>query len=268
MFSNNYTPIDQTSERGPSLDQSCDDAGQPTLQPWRRGYLTINRLLCAVVLCLATSNIVTLIFSTDLLPRQRRQSALNRYPAVQILGPADVPVEMEMREFHTGIAADQRTAFWGPPNNQTIAAWASILDVGLIHLNDQQAGRLGSPTARQYNTPPGSYVGVLEVFHQLHCLSRIWASYYTDISHDGESREMMQKHTAHCFDYLRQALMCNGDVNIGPIGWEETTETYIADLDGVKECRNFDRIHRWAKLHDVPNAPGNAAELGRVTKHE
>lgn len=62
--------------------------------------------------------------------------------------------------------------------------------------------------------------------------------------------------------------MCNGDVNIGPIGWEETTETYIADLDGVKECRNFDRIHRWAKLHDVPNAPGNAAELGRVTKHE
>ena len=54
--------------------------------------------------------------------------------------------------------------------------------------------------------------------------------------------------------------MCLSDVNIGPVGWNATTEKYIAEWDGVKECRNFDKIHQWAKEHDVPNAPGNAAE--------
>lgn len=51
--------------------------------------------------------------------------------------------------------------------------------------------------------------------------------------------------------------MCLADVNIGPVGWNATTETYIAEGDGVRECRNFGRIHEWAKAHDVPHAPGN-----------
>lgn len=42
--------------------------------------------------------------------------------------------------------------------------------VNLIRLNEQQANLLGDPTAEEYQAPPGSYVGVLEVFHQLHCL--------------------------------------------------------------------------------------------------
>ncbi|KAL7941544.1 hypothetical protein V8C42DRAFT_348667 [Trichoderma barbatum] len=173
-----------------------------------------------------------------------------------------------MREFFTGITEDRKTAFLGPPSNETNAAWASIQDVGLIHLNENQARLLGTPTARQYKVPEGSYVGVLEVFHQLHCLSRIRMAFYTDQKGGHwESPDVVRRHNDHCFDYLRQSLMCLSDVNIGPVGWNTTTETYIAEWDGVKECRNFDNIHQWAKEHDVPNAPGNAAESSHHTFH-
>lgn len=50
---------------------------------------------------------------------------------VQILGPADIPVELEMREFFTGITEDRKTAFLGPPNHETNTAWASIQDGNL-----------------------------------------------------------------------------------------------------------------------------------------
>ncbi|KAA8645272.1 oxidase ustYa family protein [Aspergillus tanneri] len=184
----------------------------------------------------------------------------NTLSEVEILGPADIPVEREMREFYTGITDDRRTEFLGPSNAKTDVAWGSLEDVGLIRLNEQQARLLGVPTAREFNGLPGSYVGVLEVFHQIHCLNRIRQAFYREQKGPSfESPSTIQRHTEHCFDYLRQSFMCLGDVNIGPVGWNETTQTYIAEGDGIKECRNFDKIHAWAKLHDTPMAPGNAA---------
>jgi len=52
-------------------------------------------------------------------------------------------------------------------------------------------------------------------------------------------------HTAHCFDYIRQSLMCNADTSLegkteaGP-GW------------GSKhECRDYDAVLAWANDHTV-----------------
>ncbi|KAI0412915.1 hypothetical protein F5X98DRAFT_366934 [Xylaria grammica] len=92
---------------------------------------------------------------------------------------------------------------------------------GLMRLTADQAGRLGDETAREWNTTD-SYV-------------------------------------VHCIEYLRQIIMCLGDVTIEPVGWNETTLSYIAEKDQVRQCRKFDRIYDWAKqdTHEVPNAPGN-----------
>jgi hypothetical protein len=49
------------------------------------------------------------------------------------------------------------------------ADWSSVLDVGEIRLNEVEAARLSQDTARLYGGEDG-YAGVLEVFHQLHCL--------------------------------------------------------------------------------------------------
>lgn len=47
-----------------------------------------------------------------------------------------------------------------------------MLDVGEIRISLEEAGRLPSETAPLYGGEEG-YAGVLEVFHQLHCLVRI-----------------------------------------------------------------------------------------------
>ena len=51
--------------------------------------------------------------------------------------------------------------------------------------------------------------------------------------------------------------MCLGDVSIGPVGWKESTLTYVARNEPVRECRNFDKIHSWASQHEADMGPGN-----------
>ncbi|KAM3426918.1 hypothetical protein MY4824_009745 [Beauveria thailandica] len=163
-----------------------------------------------------------------------------------------------MRQFHTGVQHGDITPFIGGWNNATNAAWASILDAGLIKLTPEQAGKLPYETARN----PGdssTYVGILEVFHELHCLNYIRRGYY-----NAEQRDLFPEpgklltHADHCFDYLRQNLMCWSDTTIAPISWSVPRKEYIPQYDPIKECANFDTIHRWARSeeHWVQNEHG------------
>ncbi|KAL7941543.1 hypothetical protein V8C42DRAFT_360768 [Trichoderma barbatum] len=175
-------------------------------------------------------------------------------PRVTIKGIAEIPVEMEMRQFHTAVRHGDVTPFMGGWNNETNLAWNSILDAGLIKLTPQQASKLPYKTARNPHDP-STYVGILEVFHQLHCLNFIRQGYYIPEERDlypppGE----VATHADHCFDFLRQNLMCWSDTDIAPISWSPQ-EDYVPEHDPIKRCTNFDQIHRWAKMkeHRVPN---------------
>ncbi|KAH8426256.1 oxidase ustYa family protein [Aspergillus melleus] len=268
MFMHKYGPIEsEESSRDQEVCKVDNECSTHETSPQKLFYKRCTSVQYILIILLVLTNLATLAFWSNASTTQKSKTpattleqdvARNDIPVIQTLGPADIPVEMEMREFSTGITADRETDFFGEPDEKTNAAWDSLMDVRLIHLNERQAQYLGAPTARQYDSAPGSYVGVLEVFHQIHCLNRIRLAFYTDLKGEyGEDADIIRQHTYHCFDYLRQSFMCLGDVNIGPVGWNETTKTYIAEGDGVRECRNFDKIHKWAKRHDVPHAPGN-----------
>ncbi|KAI5865375.1 hypothetical protein GGS23DRAFT_558957 [Durotheca rogersii] len=159
---------------------------------------------------------------------------------VQLLGQAEIPVEMELYRFRTGVR--EKTPFFGAPNASTDAAWDTILDAGLVRLTAAQADKLSAPTARSQQDPT-SYVGILEVFHQLHCLNILRKRLYAS---DPAVQLGDSFHTAHCFDYIRQSLMCLSDVNIAPISWSERKGEYAIHWDTVRQCRNFEGIHKWA----------------------
>lgn len=83
----------------------------------------------------------------------------------------DPPIIWESRTFRStvdeiqGLVTDHVT-----PSSPVIAAeWGSLLDVGEIRLSEAEAARLSQGTAGLYGGEDG-YAGVLEVFHQLHCL--------------------------------------------------------------------------------------------------
>ncbi|KAI0060043.1 hypothetical protein BV25DRAFT_1828483 [Artomyces pyxidatus] len=46
------------------------------------------------------------------------------------------------------------------------------------------------------------------MFHQMHCLVRLRAVFAGDKDESG--------HVKHCFNYLRQALLCNADITLEP----------------------------------------------------
>ncbi|KAI0534376.1 hypothetical protein GGR58DRAFT_61288 [Xylaria digitata] len=220
-----------------------------------------TRLFIILTSSLAITNVVTLGLWISTLHRMSSWLMDDYYnrPGIEYLGQAQAPVEYESRRFHTGIVNGDVTEFFGAPGTKADVAWNRILDTGLMRLTADQASRLGDETAREWNTTD-SYVGILGTFHQLHCLSRLrYTLFFPDRYEEFDGEHIANKHILHCIEYLRQIIMCLGDVTIEPVGWNKTTLSYIAEKDQVRQCRSFDRIYDWAKqeTHEVPNAPGN-----------
>lgn len=114
------------------------------------------------------------------------------------------------------------------------------------------------------------------LFHQLHCLAAIkskmsrlqdWYKGENDKEYLtfalGED-QVAGKHIYHCFDYLRQALLCHGDTTLekarvveGPNGASQT----VRGVDGwgvTHQCRDYDSIYALANAHRSRNDTGIA----------
>ncbi|KAJ5552669.1 hypothetical protein N7494_002047 [Penicillium frequentans] len=93
----------------------------------------------------------------------------------------------------------------------------------------------------------------LVVYHGLHCLNALRGVYYASVdglqTRDMEDHAQMSHmtdphHVRHCFDYLRQSLMCSADTNLEPV---------TKELKGVtgwgftRTCRDLDSVKAWAE---------------------
>lgn len=55
-------------------------------------------------------------------------------------------------------------------------------------------------------------------------------------------------HIAHCFDYLRQALQCAGDLSLeSPIEMNE--DGLVVGWNNPHECRNWDAMWNYVETH-------------------
>ncbi|KAK4493736.1 hypothetical protein PRZ48_014921 [Zasmidium cellare] len=116
----------------------------------------------------------------------------------------------------------------------------------------------------EYKTP----VYTTSVTHQLHCLFMIMhgfndlalnqGSFAMDMAgedgDEGLTREGEDpvEHLSHCFDYLRQAIMCHGDTALE--GRQTTFGSDVGGSDGWNVqhvCKPWDRIHDWLEEHRI-----------------
>lgn len=104
------------------------------------------------------------------------------------------------------------------------------------------AGFIVHPTLSPNNTSG------ISVFHQLHCLNQLRAGYYSSnrtltVEEDDSAHPHGPAHTRHCFDYLRQSIMCAADSNLEPV---------VPELGGItgwgntRMCRDFGQLAEWA----------------------
>jgi hypothetical protein len=80
------------------------------------------------------------------------------------------------------------------------------------------------------------------MYHQLHCLNHLRLGYYKakkGIESENSDPHVEPVHIRHCFDYLRQSLICAADSNLEPVH---------LDLGGVtgwssaRVCRDHQRL--------------------------
>ncbi|KAK3393280.1 hypothetical protein B0H63DRAFT_457892 [Podospora didyma] len=113
---------------------------------------------------------------------------------------------------------------------------------GYIQVPDRTSYDLGEPytvAVTRHEEGPGY---MMSVFHQLHCLSYLVEHFQQGYGGLELTKEVAH-HAAHCFDYIRQALMCAADTSLegltkaGP-GW-----------GSEHVCKDYDAVLKWANEH-------------------
>ncbi|KAF2875138.1 hypothetical protein BDV95DRAFT_309506 [Massariosphaeria phaeospora] len=139
---------------------------------------------------------------------------------------------------------DLNTTFIQRPTLKSEAAWNSLVPVGRGFVHHPQLA---------------PFVSNIAVFHQLHCLHGILVAYYKalespptsnftdipDFDHETGVKTAVP-HIHHCFDYLRQTIMCAADTNMEVLD----RETHATNGFGqTKKCRNYEHVFAWAERY-------------------
>jgi hypothetical protein len=91
----------------------------------------------------------------------------------------------------------------------------------------------------RFTTGPGY---MISVFHQLHCLSYL-AEHFQQGYGGVQLTEKVAHHGAHCFEYLRQAIMCAADTTL-------EGETDAGPGEGSQHvCTDYEALLEWANEH-------------------
>lgn len=117
--------------------------------------------------------------------------------------------------------------------------------------------------------PDRPAVGLLEGFHQIHCLNLVRQyTYREDWDYSGAASwhggpEQVRWHVDNCIETLRMNIMCAGDVTPYLI-WNDP-EGFGGESPGfntLHKCRRWEPIVDWVKDHVVFN--GTAREAAEV----
>jgi len=163
----------------------------------------------------------------------------------------DAPKEVETVVFKRsgfhGPTSPHLTPYEGRPNIHNDAEWDRLMEVGVVGISKAEAGKLPEGTTESMGNP-GTYVVQLEMFHQLHCLKQLrkqlWE--FEDGIADPREASQRQQHFDHCIDYLRQVVMCHGDITPVTFEWNVERNIYLAHHGTIHQCRNFNTIYKWA----------------------
>ncbi|CRG86690.1 hypothetical protein PISL3812_03700 [Talaromyces islandicus] len=115
---------------------------------------------------------------------------------------------------------------------------------GYVQINKTGPIDLGEPYTIDVHsrTEP---VYMMSVFHQLHCLKSYLVQAYQAAFTGSPLTKELAHHSSHCFDYLRQSVLCAADTTL------EGKTTTGPGWGSVHECKDYDALLAWANEHSV-----------------
>ncbi|CAI6304002.1 unnamed protein product [Periconia digitata] len=124
-------------------------------------------------------------------------------------------------------------------------AWKSILaGHGVVALEADYIAEKSLPPSTAIPGSDGKFMYLIEAYHTIHCLQSIRAHYKA--LEQGNPWNWTKGHDDHCFDALRQYIMCNIDDT--PL-W--TTGHRESGVGQVKKCNDWDALRDWAEARSA-----------------
>ncbi|KAF1836512.1 hypothetical protein BDW02DRAFT_545869 [Decorospora gaudefroyi] len=148
-----------------------------------------------------------------------------------------IPTQITKFEINQTFAPYNTSEFFKP---EVLRAWNELIPVGM--------GFQSIPDPENYNdlpTPiiwPNQTVFTTSMTHQLHCLYAVVAV-YSGITSGHALEKDYHWHMIHCFDYMRQAIMCSADMALE--GLETTFPDHNGGSDGWDSkhvCRDYSKV--------------------------
>jgi hypothetical protein len=175
------------------------------------------------------------------------------------------------------------------PDLNNLILW--LVGRGHIAVQEPAAWNLSGGYPLREKSHSGAEGYSISVFHQVHCLvspsseqtyrselikfqaaikSRFLrlsnSSTYSDTEkhihslhrHERRKLETELQHINHCFDYLRQAVMCSGDTTLekAVVGDDGNVERIIEGWGVEHQCRDYDAIYAFAAANHAHNETG------------
>ncbi|TID26408.1 hypothetical protein E2P81_ATG00884 [Venturia nashicola] len=147
--------------------------------------------------------------------------------------------------FEDGDFANVSVAEW----RRTISEWKRIRPYGGGFLQVEMSEQNILPRPIRLDVTKQVPMYSLSIFHQLHCLTAIFSDYVT--IGEGEVPKIPPSHTLHCFDYLRQAIMCYGDSTLEHVVSGKGRETLEYGYESPRMCKDFNAVLGYAWDHNV-----------------
>ncbi|KAL6702785.1 hypothetical protein ACN47E_000969 [Coniothyrium glycines] len=160
-------------------------------------------------------------------------------------------------------APEDAAQFW---SNETQQAWLSIVPEGLGYVHVREPAQ-HDDLPRPLHDYPDQTVFTTSVTHQLHCLYTILAAHHSPARTPAQPATPPRHwHVTHCFEYLRQAVMCAGDVAL-----EGAATTFPAGADGRDQggsdgwdakhvCRDYGEVYAYLEREAVEHVKWIASD--------
>ncbi|KAI1179334.1 hypothetical protein F4777DRAFT_470745 [Nemania sp. FL0916] len=200
----------------------------------------------------------------------------DEFACTRLLNPYSPAIEEGVVEYYETDFENEfahKTKWRGPPTPELEAAWSQIWNLGGVEVpldGPAQLGKAPEELVHIDSDETKGYSGMLEVFHQLHCLNLIrqytWKDYYNDHLggwlNEGHHHDFVdlnvtthasvgdRMHVDHCIEALRLQLMCNADLTPMLVRKDDSVAIGMkADFNVHKKCRSWDRVVEWQRAH-------------------
>ncbi|KAG6038305.1 hypothetical protein E4U41_004355 [Claviceps citrina] len=138
----------------------------------------------------------------------------------------------------------------------TTQIWDDIYPSAWIAVPDpSRVGFGGGVNMRRHGEDPSAWDAKAEgfsvaVMHQVHCVAVIKHSFMVYREDKTCRRDVDAEHIDHCVEYLRQAIMCHGDMTLE----RPSSQTYPQGTTGwgnVHRCRDWDQLVSVVRKHAI-----------------